>query len=56
MEEWQRDANGLSLCVEGEMTLKRIINNYTLLGHDVERHDPKTVMMASKIVGKTYLI
>jgi hypothetical protein len=33
-----------------------IIDNCMLLGHDAERHDPNTAMMASKVAGKPDLI
>ena len=41
---------------EGAESLSPIINDRVLLGHDAERHDPNTTMMASKMAGKPDLI
>jgi hypothetical protein len=55
--EWQRDAKcTTSACGRWEGATYRIVDNCTLLGHDAERHDPNTAMMASKIAGKLDLI
>jgi hypothetical protein len=45
-----------SACGKREEAMYCIVNNRMLLGHDAERHDPNTVMTASKIAGKPDLI
>jgi hypothetical protein len=45
-----------SACGRREGATYCIVDNCTLLGHDVEHHDLNTVMTASKISGKLDLI